>query len=169
MFGWSIRASAWRSASKRAMTCRESMPALISLTADPALTGSVCSAIQTTAHAALADLLQELVRADDRAGPSAIGSSIRSRSGRRLEERTELRLRFEQGRQVFLLARLGARFVQEGVALVDIGDRQGGDEDVAFLHGGKDSQQATSTVSKSQCVFRRRTPPEFVAAGSDAF
>ena len=47
MFGWSIRASACRSASKRAMTCRESMPALISLTATRRLTGSVCWAIQT--------------------------------------------------------------------------------------------------------------------------
>ena len=47
MFGWSISASACRSASKRAMTCRESMPALISLTATSRLTGSVCWAIQT--------------------------------------------------------------------------------------------------------------------------
>ena len=57
MFGWSIRASACRSASKRAMTCRESMPALMSLTATRRLTGSVCWAIQTRAHAAFADLL----------------------------------------------------------------------------------------------------------------
>ncbi len=47
MFGWSIRASACRSASKRAMTWRESMPALINLTATRRLTGSVCWAIQT--------------------------------------------------------------------------------------------------------------------------
>ena len=43
-------------------------PALMSLTATGRLTGSVCSAMQTRAHAALADLLEQLVRAgDDRA------------------------------------------------------------------------------------------------------
>src|SRR5262245_23970779 len=47
MLGWSIRASACRSASKRAITCFESMPALISLTATRRLTGSVCWAIHT--------------------------------------------------------------------------------------------------------------------------
>src|SRR5215470_1704903 len=47
MWGWSISASACRSASNRAMTCRESIPALISLTATRRLTGSVCCAIQT--------------------------------------------------------------------------------------------------------------------------
>ena len=47
MLGWSIRARACRSASKRASTCRESMPALMSLSATSRLTGSVCSAIQT--------------------------------------------------------------------------------------------------------------------------
>jgi serine/threonine protein kinase len=47
MFGWSIRARACRSAPKRAMTWRESIPALISLTATSRLTGSVCWAIQT--------------------------------------------------------------------------------------------------------------------------
>src|SRR6516165_7260755 len=47
MLAWSIRASAWRSASKRAMTCRESIPALMSFTATSRLTGSVCWAIQT--------------------------------------------------------------------------------------------------------------------------
>src|SRR5205814_989831 len=47
MFGWSMRARAWRSASKRAMTCFESMPALMSLSATTRLTGAVCWAIQT--------------------------------------------------------------------------------------------------------------------------
>ena len=47
MFGWSISASACRSASNRASTCFESIPALISLTATNRLTGSVCLARQT--------------------------------------------------------------------------------------------------------------------------
>src|SRR5207247_1584083 len=47
MLAWSMRARAWRSASKRAMTCRESMPALMSLTATSRLTGCVCWPIQT--------------------------------------------------------------------------------------------------------------------------
>ena len=45
--GWSIRASACRSASKRARTCLESMPSLTTLTATRRWIGSVCSAIQT--------------------------------------------------------------------------------------------------------------------------
>ena len=68
MFGWSIRARACRSASKRAMTCFESMPALMSLTATSRLTGSVCWAIQTVPMPPFADLFNELVRADDGAG-----------------------------------------------------------------------------------------------------
>ena len=47
MFGWSISASACRSASKRAMTCRVSMPSLMTLRATRRLTGSRCSATQT--------------------------------------------------------------------------------------------------------------------------
>ncbi len=47
MLGWSINASACRSASNRARTARESIPGLISLRATSRLTGSRCSAIQT--------------------------------------------------------------------------------------------------------------------------
>src|SRR5437588_596274 len=47
MFGWSISASACRSASNRAKTCRLSIPALMSFRATSRLTGSRCSAIQT--------------------------------------------------------------------------------------------------------------------------
>ena len=45
MFGWSISASAWRSASKRAMTDFVSMPSLMTLSATRRRTGSSCSAI----------------------------------------------------------------------------------------------------------------------------
>ena len=48
MFGWSIMASAWRSASKRATTSLVSMPALMTLSATRRTTGSVCSAMYTT-------------------------------------------------------------------------------------------------------------------------
>jgi hypothetical protein len=44
MLGWSIKASAWRSASNRASTTRESMPPLISFNATSRMTGRVCSA-----------------------------------------------------------------------------------------------------------------------------
>ena len=47
MLGWSITASACRSASKRASTDFESMPALMSLRATLRRTGCVCSATQT--------------------------------------------------------------------------------------------------------------------------
>ena len=58
-----MSASACRSASKRASTECESMPGLISLRATLRLTGSICWATQTAAHAAFADLLQQFVTA----------------------------------------------------------------------------------------------------------
>ena len=47
MFWWSIRARAWRSASKRAMTWRLSMPGLMILSATLRRTGTSCSAMKT--------------------------------------------------------------------------------------------------------------------------
>ena len=47
MLGWSIRARACRSASKRAMTWRLSMPGLMTFRATLRRTGSVCSAMKT--------------------------------------------------------------------------------------------------------------------------
>ena len=47
MLGWSIMARACRSASKRAMTCRVSMPGLMTLRATLRWTGRVCSAMKT--------------------------------------------------------------------------------------------------------------------------
>ena len=47
MLGWLIKASAWRSASKRWRISCESMPALITLSATRRFTGFVCSATQT--------------------------------------------------------------------------------------------------------------------------
>ena len=63
MLGWSIKASACRSASKRASTCLLSMPGLMILSATSRLTGSVCWAMSDGAHAAFADLFEQLVPA----------------------------------------------------------------------------------------------------------
>ena len=60
---------ACRSASKRAITCRVSMPGLMILSATVRWTGSRLLGHEDDAHAAFADLLQQLVGADDRAGP----------------------------------------------------------------------------------------------------
>ena len=87
MFGWSIRARACRSASKRAMTCRESMPGLMSLTATQALDRLGLLGHPDRAHAAFADLLQQLVGADLRAG--ALGGRLVHRR-RRVLQRTAL-------------------------------------------------------------------------------
>src|SRR5262245_44583894 len=48
MLGWSMRARAWRSASKRATTWRVSIPGLSTFSATLRRTGSVCSAMNTT-------------------------------------------------------------------------------------------------------------------------
>ena len=47
MFTWSMSASACRSASNRATTCRLSIPGLITCGATRRLTGRVCSAMNT--------------------------------------------------------------------------------------------------------------------------
>ena len=90
MFGWSIIARACRSASKRAMTCRESIPGLMTLRATRRRTGSCCSAMKTVPMPPSPIGLQQLVRADDRAGLLAlragIGLGYRRRRGRGFEE-----------------------------------------------------------------------------------
>ena len=68
MFGWSISASAWRSASKRAMTSFVSMPELDDLERDAAAHRLLLLGHVDDAAAALADLLQQLVGADSGAG-----------------------------------------------------------------------------------------------------
>ena len=65
MAGWSISARAWRSDSKRATTCLESMPRLMSLRATRRRTGFSCSAsLVDLSHAAFAELLEQTVRTD---------------------------------------------------------------------------------------------------------
>ena len=62
-----MRASAWRSASNRAITCRVSMPNLTILRATRRRIGSVCSA-STRCRSPLADLLDQFVAPDPVAG-----------------------------------------------------------------------------------------------------
>jgi hypothetical protein len=62
MLAWSISASACRSASNRAMTCR--CPCLDDLDRDLALDGARLLGEEDDSHAALADLLEQLVRPD---------------------------------------------------------------------------------------------------------
>ena len=80
MLGWSIRASACRSASKRAITCRVSIPALMTLTATWRLDRLGLLGHEDHAHAALADLLEQLVRPDR---PCRAAPSCWTRSGSR--------------------------------------------------------------------------------------
>ena len=68
IFGWSIIATACRSASKRAITCRVSMPGLMIFSATVRWSRLGLLGHEHHAHAAFADLLQQLVGADDRAG-----------------------------------------------------------------------------------------------------
>ena len=60
-------ASAWRSASNRAMTWPVSMPGLMTLSATLRRTGLLLLGHEDGAHAPLADLLEQLVRPDRRA------------------------------------------------------------------------------------------------------
>ena len=76
MFGWSIIASACRSASKRAITCRVSMPGLMIFERDRPLDRLGLLGHEDDAHAAFADLLQELVGADRIAGAFGDGADV---------------------------------------------------------------------------------------------
>ena len=68
MLGWSISARAWRSASNRAMTCLRVHARLDDLQRHLAADGLRLLGHVDDAHAPFADLLQQLVGADDRAG-----------------------------------------------------------------------------------------------------
>ena len=68
MLTWSIIARACRSASKRAMTCRVSMPGLMIFRATLRRDRLRLLGHVDHAHAPFADLLEQLVRADLRAG-----------------------------------------------------------------------------------------------------
>ncbi len=75
MLWWSIIASACRSASKRAIDLLGIHPRLDDLQRDPPADGLLLLGHVDGAHAALADQLEELIRAD--AAPRAFGGRIR--------------------------------------------------------------------------------------------
>ena len=75
MFGWSISASACRSASNRAITCRVSMPGLMIFSATLRCDRLLLLGHVDHADAAFADLLEQLVGPDHDAGRSVIGWS----------------------------------------------------------------------------------------------
>ena len=84
MLGWSIRASACRSASNRAITCRRVHARLDELQGHLAADRLRLLGHADGAHAALADLLQQLVRADrPRRARSAGGRGRRRSTARR--------------------------------------------------------------------------------------
>ena len=76
MLGWSISASACRSASNRATTWRGVHARLDDLQRDLAADGLLLLGHVDDAHAPLADLLEQLVRADPRAGPLGDGPAV---------------------------------------------------------------------------------------------
>ena len=84
------------------------------------------------------------------------------RTARCFEKASKPRLRREKGFQAFFLTRLGAGRRQEHVPCTGIGDLKCGDENVAFIHGIKESRSSHFEVSGSLCVFRRRNPPGFL-------
>ena len=61
MLGWSISASAWRSASNRAITWREFIPGLMIFERDLAMDGVRLLGHVDDPHPSLADLFQQLV------------------------------------------------------------------------------------------------------------
>ena len=100
MLGWSIRARACRSASKRAITWRLSMPGLDELQRDLASDRLGLLGHVDHAHAALADLLEQLVWADNRTGQlgrRGRGHRGGRRSGRGFEEAPGVLVNLEKG------------------------------------------------------------------------
>ena len=86
MFGWFISASAWRSASKRAMTSRVSMPGLDHLERDLPADGLLLLRQPDLAHAAFADEAQQAIRSNVRRRRRADGGRrVASGSGRSRE------------------------------------------------------------------------------------
>src|SRR5262249_51133329 len=112
------------------------------------------------AEAALADLLQQLVWADDRARPLAAGRPVGG-FGRGFEETAHLLMRLEQTFDMPLQrrsARTGA--IQVGRPPVRVGEDQGGVEDLAFVHGGHPWGSGRSALppysADSVCVLCQR-------------
>ena len=140
MLGWSIRASACRSASKRAMTCFVSMPGLMILSATLRRIGCALLGHVNDAHAPLADLFQQLVGADDRAGPLGEENGTDGGSDRGLnwlQERSCLLVSLQEFLDTPAQKPISAaRLVEERCLLNRIAPFQGFDEERLFPHRG---------------------------------
>ena len=163
MLGWSISARACRSASKRAMTCRLSMPGLMIFSATLRCTGSALLGHVDHAHAPFADLLQQLVRADLR--PRVLGQWRVDR--RRRNRRTEpLQRRFQVAADLIRIPQerfdpraqvrpCSAGLVEEAAAIPRIGQLQGSGEYVEFIHRPRLPAHAR-TFAKTQCEIEAK-------------
>ena len=159
MLTWSIIARACRSASKRAMTWRLSMPGLMTLRATLRCTGCGLLGHVDGAHAAFADLLQQLVRADAacRGVPRAAGRwSRRSRRRAGSQEAAGLRRATAAGprRAPAMPASSPQACVEVGRPLRGDVDVQGGVKDVSI----RPSHAITSLIGSHQSV--RSLPAE---------
>ena len=133
MLGWSIIARAWRSASKRAMTCLVSMPGLMIFRATLRRTGCDLLGDVDDAHAPLADLLHQLVGADDRARALREARRFdRERRRRRggLEEAARLGIEGEEPLDAAPQLGIAAGLVQVGRAGLRPLDLEGRQEDL---------------------------------------
>ena len=161
MFGWSISARACRSASNRAMHLAGVHPGLDDLQRDLAADRLVLLGHVDDAHAALADLLEQLVRPDPRPRPFRIGVSasagdprpgVDRASGRRFQEAAGLVVGLQQrarpvgaGRRRRRRPGPGRRPARPGRPV------QGREEDRAF-----GSVMARSPVGRARDRRRRR-------------
>ena len=116
------------------MTSRLSIPGLMILSATLRRTGCLLLGDEHEAHAALADLLHQLVRPDHGAG-TLVDPRWPGGDRGRFKESAEADLGLQKGQNTGLRAGVGTRFGQESVALAGVGNFQGGVENVAFVHG----------------------------------
>ena len=160
MFGWSISARACRSASNRAITSRLSMPGLDDLERHLAADGLLLLGDEDQAHTPLADLLHQLVRADDGTG-TLIQPGRRSGDDGRFEEPPQPDLGLEEGLDFGPRFRVGACRGQECLTFAGVGNRQRVREDVAFVHGvSVPTGRHHSSAREGQCVSEMGSPPE---------
>ncbi len=134
MFGWSIRASACRSASKRATTWRLSMPGLMTFSATRRRTGSRCSARKTTPMPPSPISATMVYGPIVEPGPSATPS--RGGRGAAGNSRNVPRPTSAASRAFKCTFCARRRRQRRGTPRRGgLRDRQRGEEDVAFLHG----------------------------------
>ena len=162
MLGWSIIARAWRSASKRATTCLVSIPGLMTFRATLRRTGCDLLGDVDDAHAAFADLLPQLVGADD--VTRALGEARRFDRDRRwrhgeLEEAARLGIAGEESLDAPPQLGIAASLIQEGRPGVPVLDLEGRKEDLfeircCLVHWKCPRRRMSLPIG--QCEKRRR-------------